>query len=516
MSESESGNDWKVKLKFIAIAVVVMVCLSIVTSFITFKTLVPALSTPVFTATPVFVTATDTPIIIPTDTPTFLPTPTQPVSTATAIPSFTPTLDYVKLGSYYLTPFPTITPRTDIPTWTPTPNINPLSEVSARGLPDNWTPTPPPLVDFSPAWIWAPAYIQAATDVMNFTNGDQKLFLQYVESWTPQDRPSMVGSAWLLKDDFDHDGQPEWLASIPVYFLDRGTPCCSQVILFFEKIGNTYQPMHFDHYGYYDWISEHNEITKAVLVDDLNNDGFKEIVFRTVSCGTACTQYLSIGMWNGKKWTDYQRISTVQTYDNQISFIDLDDNGTTEIIIDYSTQYKLDSSYPMRRATDIYEWKNGQFVLVDELRQPSTNPYAIMRDVYSALAFGKIDEALRLAQPTLDNLDQTCSPMETYTGIEVMMAYAVQNDPNAMQSTLSKIAAGCNQPDNGFTPAANILWQAYQQVHDPVVACQAMKRFISDEDHRKFVTGIGFQFFDAGILIPHNYNFCPIEPYYGS
>jgi hypothetical protein len=416
-------------------------------------------------------------------------------------PTITPTLDYPQLASHYLTPFPTSTAI--LPPWTPTSTPeNLLLSTIARKLPANWKPTPPPLFDYTNSKNSIHLYIQAVTDLINFTNADQNLYLQYIKSWKPKERYSM-GGAWILKNDFDNDGQSELLVSTPVYFQDTQMYCCGQFLLLFEKVEGVYHPTH------YDWKYEHNDLTKVILVNDLNNDGYSEIVLRTVSCGTACGQLLTIATWDGTNWTNHYIQSVVTSL---ISFVDRDNDGKTEITLDYMTYYKLDSSYPARQATDTYGWKDGQLVIIEEYRQPTTNTYGILRDIYSAISFGKTQEALDLAQPVIDDLGSTCSAKETYIGIETMLAYAVKNDPKAMQATLSKIVEYCNQPRNGFTHAANVLWQAYQQVHDPVIACEAMKRFIVDEIRSSKKDGTGFEFFDVTVMLPGNYyNFCPFQ-----
>ncbi|HNE06348.1 MAG TPA: VCBS repeat-containing protein, partial [Anaerolineales bacterium] len=428
------------------------------------------------------VIGSNTPTIYPTFTPEAF---TSQTSTAVA------TLDYVKLASRYLTPLPTFTPRTDIPTyapiWTPiTPKPTPnLSQVDAQKIPSGWEPTPPPIPDvgsllFSTGEIhnfaadptYVTSLIKATTDLMNFTNANQKLFTQYVDTWAPEGR-YWFGATWLLEHDFDGDGNPEWLSSVPMYYQPPEPRCCSQLIILFEKDEGIFHPVHF-----IEKLSTKNA-TKVLLVDDLDNDGLSEIVVRRVYCGTWCSMDIYVFKWDGEIWTE-DSISTVMP--DIISFIDYNNDGKTEIALNYFTIYKLDSSYPVREATDIYGWKNGKLVLLEQLLSHNTEPYAIMRDVFSAISSGEFDEALKLAKPAMDKIPQSCKQMETYTAIEVMLIYGVQGKQEAMQSVLAQINTYCNQPDNGFTHAANILWQAYQQVHDPILACEAMKRFIIEQD----------------------------------
>ena len=229
-----------------------------------------------------------------------------------------------------------------------------------------------------------------------------------------------------------------------------------------------------------------------------------------MTCGSACGQYLEIGRWDGANWTNEYVGSEVTDF---ISFVDYYNDGRIEIIINYHTQYKFDSTYPDRLATDIYGWKNGKLSLLGESRSPNTEPYAVMRDVFSAIYEGKIDDALKLAQPTLDKIPKTCAEMETYTAIEVMLAQAVKNQPGAMQASLAQINKYCAQPDNGFTAAANILWQAYQQVHDPALACEAMDRFIV-EQNSSYNQNSSFKFFGQNMNASDLYygsGFCPFR-----
>lgn len=456
------------------------------------------------------VIGSNTPTIYSTFTPEAF---TSQTSTAVA------TLDYVKLASRYLTPLPTFTPRTDIPTyapiWTPvTPKPTPnLSQVDAQKIPNGWKPTPPPIPDigsllstgqidnFAADPTYVTSLIKATTDLMNYTNANQNLFNQYVDTWAPEGR-FWFGATWLLEKDIDGDGNPEWLSSVPMYYQPAEPRCCSQLIILFEKVDGVYHPVHFTE------KLSNNHPTKVLLIDDLDNDGHSEIVVRRVYCGSGCGLDLYVFKWDGENWTE-DIIRTLMT--DIISFIDYNNDGKTEIVLDYYTNYKLDSTYPVREATDIYGWKNGKLVLLEQLLSHNTEPYAVMRDVFSAISNGELEKALKLAQPTMDKIPQSCKQMETYTAIEVMLIYGVQGKQEAMQSILSQINTYCNQPNNGFTHAANILWQAYQQVDNPFLACEAMKRFIVEQDPL-YNYNPNLVFFDATVYLPENrYNFCPIQ-----
>jgi hypothetical protein len=85
MEESDKHNDSKIKFRYVAIAIVFIGCVSVITSYITVKTLVPAL--PKFTPTPFEIIKTNTPTISPTSTLYIFPTVTQ-----TPLPTTEPNL----------------------------------------------------------------------------------------------------------------------------------------------------------------------------------------------------------------------------------------------------------------------------------------------------------------------------------------------------------------------------------------------------------------------------------------
>jgi len=476
-------------------------------------------------ATPTIIQASETATSLPMMTTSTLtmqaeeseiPT-TKPAPTYTNTPTPTPLpLDYAQLASQYLTPFtpmPTtvvFVPKTNGTPKPPIPTPNSLLPIIARKPPGNWTPTPPPTVPPPPqttqtprptiAFDYTAGFIQAATDLMNFTDADQSLFLGYVDAWATDGRV-MGGACWILKGYFDNTGQPEWLVSVPDYSLPWwATGYYDQIVILYEKSGGVYRPLHYE-----TEFASHSP-TDVLFVGDLKGDGYPDIVLRSNVCGSGCDQILLIDEWDGKTWTTER----LHTEPSEVRFIDYYHDGKTEIVLSYITAYKLDPDYPRRQATDIYGWKDSKFVLLEELLSPNTEPYAVMLDVSSALSAGKIDDALKLAQPNMDRIGQTCTQLETYTAIEVMLAYAVQNKPEAMQSTLAQINAYCRQPENGFTVAANILWEAFNQVHDPGNACKAMQRFITNNLN----VPSPYDFLDPSVVrLAITNDYCPIVPF---
>lgn len=410
-------------------------------------------------------------------------------ATPTTTPKPTATTNFPVLVDHYLTPFtpyPTqkFNPNYLTPKPTPT-DIDVLRQVSAQTFPVGWTPTPPPYMQF-PYYNdqgtrlpitrdWRITYIQAATDLMNSTNANQGLFLNYVDTWS-HIRDLVAARwerTWFLKNDFDNDGQPEWLVSVPVYSENGPTFCCSQIMILFEKMDGLYHPV------YYQADGGHNIWWQLLHVADLNQDGSLEVVTSRTICGSGCGYDLDIGAWDGQHWKTYK--VDPQLVPTGVSFFDTDHNGTTEIVIQYTTFYKLRWSYPARKATHIYSWQDGQFRLVEAWLQPNVTPLAVAGDASEQLLTHNFKEVLRLAQPVMDKLPQQCELVESAIALQVMVAYAFENQPEAMQATLTKMTTFCHEPEkNGFIQAAGLLWATYQKTHDPLLACETMQRFIRD------------------------------------
>jgi hypothetical protein len=409
-----------------------------------------------------------------------------------ASPTFTPTFDYDDLAEYYLTPFTPWPTPTGIPSSTPTANIpNMLSSVVIQKV----SPQFPPIKEINyegrpqDANEWIPAYIQTVTDLMNYVDGDQELYLQYVKSWVPT-ALDYSPNDWFLEDDFDNNGQIEWLVSIPIRFPADGVDRCGfrishygycpRLFLIFEKRGDAYYPKHIFEPGELNF----NE-SRVALVKDLNTDNTKEIVFRADPCGAAvCSTSLRIGNWNGQQW---EWLGYIANDHADVKFTDIDENGTVEIMVAYPTYAasRYNSPYSRRDVVDIYGWKNDRFEIVDQIYPPTDSIFEIIFDIASVLEYKNAELALKYASPVIDNLNESCDRMKTYVGIQTMLAYAIQGESNNMKSVLTILEKHCDFPGNAYVPAAKILWLSYEKSHDAISACQGMERFLMSEYSRE-------------------------------
>lgn len=461
----------------------------------------------------VYVTPNASTTFVPavSNTPTYIVTQTVDATVTTTnvanLPSPTATLstDYAELAKIYLqtpTPYPTH------PTPTPQPSTDLLSQVKARKLPSNWTPVPFQFIDYNNNQSdWQVTTIQITTDLMNWVNADPVQFWRQIKSLQPEETWFGDSYEWLMEDDFDGDHKQEWLVSVPVYPADkeiRSFP--EQVIILFELEDGIYQPVMY-HRTFLYGGSLHGYFAKVLLVQDLNKNGLKEIVWRYTTCGSACSETIQIGEWDGENWQYVFWDGIPGTnLTNYFMFTDQDSDGIVEISVNYTTFYKLNGRYPDREARDTYKWKNGQWELVEEWRSPSADSYAIMYDVFSALELGKYEQAIEFGQPVLGDLQNTCGPVETYTGLEIMLAHTILNKPEAAGVVLQQLDTYCNSTENIFLPAAHVYMQAYQQTGDAVASCSAMNRFILKTGTTNYIEM--YRSFGNGYIA----TFCPISP----
>jgi len=459
---------------------------------------------PTWTPIPPFIT----PRPSPTEWMTATITPTTDyIASGLPSPTATPTIDYAELAKTYLntpTPYPTH------PTPTPQPtSVDPLTQIIARELPPEWSPVPFQVVDSfydSNTSNWLVNIIQNVTDLMNWVDADPIQFWRQVKSLQPEGTWFGNRYEWLLRDDFDGDQKPEWLVSVPAYSANKEIQSYpEQVVILFELTNGVYKPVAYQR-PLSNGRSLHGYFAKVLLVQDLNQNGLKEIVLRSTTCGTACSEFIQIGEWDGKSWHNTFGESLPATgFTSYFMFVDKDSDGLVEITLNYTTYYKLDGRYPEREASDTYGWRNGHWVLLEEWRSPSADPYAIMRDVYSALELGKTEQAIEFGQPLLNNLQNSCGQIETYTGLEVMLAYTILNKLQAAQVILQKLDAYCSSSENVFLPAAHVYMQAYQRTNDAIASCSAMNRFVLKNGKPQI--GL-YRFFGNGYYL----TYCPISP----
>ena len=436
--------------------------------------------------------------IAPSATASLTPTATSNATATTdyaalGLPSPTPTstLSDEQLAERYLTPFTPWPTETGHPSATPTTSIATiLSRIIVRKV----TPQAPMTNEMEKKLQHLSydqlitSWMQSATDLMNYANDDEQIYLQYINSWAPK-ALGYSSNDWFLKNDFDNDGQSEWLVSVPIrnapkytFLCDQYFRACQRAFFLFKKIAGEYRPIStlltLDPYQY-----PYGE-DKIRLIKDLNNNHLPDIVFEADVCGSACSTRLQITEWDGHNWKKY----TISASGSKVTFADLDSNGTTEITLKYSDGGRW--FYPFRQnLVDVYGWKNERYEMIDQVRPPTDNFGENMRgtiyDINDALMYKNVRLALGYAKPITATLAESCDQMKAFVGIQTMMAYGIQDDQTSMQATLAEIQKYCDASTNGYVQMAKILWLAYQQSHNIETACQAIDRFLNNEYRRK-------------------------------
>lgn len=495
---------------------------------------VPTPQPPYFPAPKISLVAS--PTFAPKASPLSQATPTSP-----SVPTAIPTQDYFTLALKYLTPLPTTTRQsTPVPTRPstiqPTPTVNHLAKITVRTVLSANEVSPPPLVSSQSyqSGQTEEAYIQAATDLMNLSQGSEEKYLEYVATWVPGTDPKSLGAVWVRRVDLDNDRQPEWLVTVPQrrpalqgavdspqnslaafrsapdvaqsnaqsnYLRivnaagERGVQStlvaqewlgcetaviCDRLILLFEKRSNLFTPVHvFTSYSDSMWFN-----TPSLLhVDDMNKDGLPEVVLESKWCGAStCGSWFYVGSWDGHAWHNYGQFN--QSF-AEASFIDRDNDGTIEIVL-HSGGNGNAGFMAQRRHTIIYDWTGTEYAQVADIPDNDSRPYFLLVDANTALIKKDAKTALQLATLALEKLgSESCLQMKydgalvAYAGIEYLLAQFLHGELPEIPLTVSVMQEKCGMSNAYFT-AIHILQQAYQYTRDPVKACEAMENYIAN------------------------------------
>ncbi len=444
-------------------------------------------------------------------------TPTSNVSTT---PSVNPTA----------TLFPTPSPQSQATdTAVPTPILNTPTAGSPTTLPAN-PPAPPPL------WKtelnleeWIQGSQQAATDLVNWAQGDPGLITAQMATWgafTPTSTQNIPGvpNAWAQQTDLDSDGTPELLLAMPsLESRCQGENC--QVTIFCDFTFCPAQVFIFQHNGR-EWglvyqFGQSEEAAWGTLSypqlftqQDLNNDNIIELVISDYSCGAnTCFTNLTVGQWHNGQW---QALGVFGQASSQITLNDWDGDGTREFIL-YGGMVGSVGAGMQRPHMLVYGWQNGRYELLADTPDSSNNPYFLILDAHTALQAGHLDTALALATQALTPsdsndltmIDEWATPrIGAYAAIEAMLVHAIRGETAEIQTLLTTIETNFNAPDNPYIPAAQTLWQTYQQTQDVLAACQAMAAVVqANPEQAQFFTWMGYNM----EFIPIE-QVCPLQP----
>jgi hypothetical protein len=176
---------------------------------------------------------------------------------------------------------------------------------------------------------WLPTTIRAATDLVNWAEGDPERILAQIETWGEVDDYVQINglslpNAWVETADLNQDGQPELLFAFPVrQEVCFGDECqidlctaagCGAYLLLFTQENDLYVPVHLVEDPEADW-QEWLDAPGLFHVGDVTGDGRIELLIHQEFCGAhTCTSRLLIGSWDGTTWHDYGSMGRLPLY----------------------------------------------------------------------------------------------------------------------------------------------------------------------------------------------------------
>lgn len=239
-----------------------------------------------------------------------------------------------------------------------------ITAVVARSMstPPNPPPVPPRKEPFELV-----AELQSVTDYVNFAHGDQAALIKAIQN-TPGGRAD-TSYTWILVQDLDGDGQPEYLVSFPVYRLPTlgaraagwarplgqdeqpGFYCerpsfCYHLVVLFTLSGDLLVPRAgISPGGVLVW----SEAPNLLAVQDLTSDGQPEVVIRENHGMGADIAY--VGGWLNGMWTHDLLLLGV----GSLALQDDNGNGLTEIQVGEHGLVANDPSTCLYRR-QVFEW----------------------------------------------------------------------------------------------------------------------------------------------------------------
>ena len=455
-----------------------------------------------------------TALISPTSIPnnsTSTPLPTA-IATRTLLPSSTSTSS--------ITPLPTI------PTFTPT--FDARTVVTVTPVPKAECPKENP--SLTPNFPYcdnhgcgdAP-YHEPILEFLNSGGTHKAIF----KAWS--NPPPFPESGGLVSKDLTGDGVPELVFSdsfdgVFIFGCANGKYVVLKNI---EQIKYSYE---------------------ILSTKDLNGDGLPEIIIADRDTGGA--RALSIYNWLGKSfqsklsipWGNQLIDVLIMDAVQEISFQDLDHNGTTEIMIRGGLPHNIDdmaSGLPWREETYILEWNGLNYVVANLKYSSPEYRYQAIQDADHQTSLGNYNDALQLYKDALldDKLDwwsnerkiyesynalnyfdliergypeastQTPTPYPTlptpspdqteyprlaaYAYYRIMLLQFMQNqesDATTVYNTLQQKFDN-DQYAHPYIEIATTFWNAYQSTHKMYDGCAAAIQYAAE--HPEILTPLG-------------------------
>ena len=413
------------------------------------------------------------------------------------------------------------------------PPLSPLLDEPISRPPTDQPPEPPPVWHSDVDGKWLPTTIRAATDLVNWAEGNPARILAQIESWGEVDDYVQVNglplpNAWVETTDLNQDGQAELIFAFPVrqevcfgdecqIDLCTATGCGAYLLLFTQENG-LYVPVHLVEDPEADW-QDWLDAPGLFHVGDVTGDGRIDLLVRQEFCGAhTCTSSLLVGGWDGSAWQEYGSMSQSYTEVSLAPDSESDVAGRLEIQFYGGTVGSVGAGL-QRPFTEIYRFdaENGRYQLAESIPDPEDHPYYLVLDAHTALGQNNPDQAYDLATNALDNIaafrndvrdfmfldDWSVPRIAGLAHLQRMMVAALNDDMPAMLIERDTIIP-YDVPI--YAEAAQTFIDVYDETADPAAACAQMDAILQTNPDQSDP----FDWF--GYNTERLESYCPLQP----
>jgi hypothetical protein len=448
-------------------------------------------------------------------------TETEPAATAIVSPT--------EVSPETATAEPTPIPAT--PTSTLATAHSPLLDEPISRPPAEQPPDPPPVWHDDVDGKWLPTTIRAATDLVNWAEGDPAQILAQIETWGQIDEFALdeegrLSNAWVETADLNQDGQPELLLAFPPrQEVCRDEAChislcefltCPAFLLLFNQVNGLYVPVHLIEDAVTDWRKWLDAPTLFHIGDLTGNDRI-ELLIQQNACGAhSCYSSLLIGNWDGTAWQNYGRME--QSF-SEISLVPDAESGVTgQMEIHFYGGIVGSAGAGLQRPqTEIYRFRDDRFYLAEVMPAADDHPYYLALDAHTALSQNDPDRAYDLATNALAHIaafrndarefmfldDWSVPRIAGLAHLQRMMVSALNDDMSAMLIERDTIIP---YDIPVYAEAAQTFIDVYEETADAAAACAQMDAVLQADPDQSAL----FDWFGYNTEMLESY--CPLTP----
>jgi hypothetical protein len=407
--------------------------------------------------------------------------------------------------------------------------LSPLLNEPVSRPPAEQPPEPPPVWHGDVDGKWLPTTIRAATDLVNWAEGDPARILAQIETWGEINDFAERTNAWVETADLTQDGRPELLLAFPqrqeichddeceislcAFFL-----ACPAYLLLFAGMDDLYVPVYLiENSGEFrqEWL----DAPTLFHIGDVTGDGRIELLIQQEFCGAhTCSTSLLIGRWDGTTWHDYGSVGQSTTEISLSPDTASDTPGRLEIQF-YGGIVGSAGAGLQRPVTEIYRFddENGRYQLSESIPDPDDHPYYLVLDAHTALSQNDPDLAYELATNALAHIaafrndardfmfldDWSVPRIAGLAHLQRLLVAALNDDLPAMLIERDTIIP---YDILVYAEAAQTFIDVYEETADPATACAQMDAVLqADPDQSALFDWFGYN-------TERLESYCPLTP----